>query len=204
MLTVREKKAALRAERLAARDAMTPEARAQAAQAMLAHAGDTLDHVKGATIAGFWPIRSEADIRPLMERLRSRGARLCLPVVLDRETIVFRAYEAGAPIVKTGFGTSGPDETAELVEPDMMLVPLSAFDGAGHRIGYGAGHYDRAIARLIALGRRPRLIGIAFACQEVASVPFEPHDIPLDAILTEHGLRILEAGSTRYETFVPR
>lgn len=204
MLTAKETKAAIRAERLAARDRMTPEARALASEAMLAHAGDTLDHVKGAVVAGFWPIRSEADIRPLMERLRTRGARLCLPVVLDRETIVFREFLQGAALVKTGFGTLGPDAQAAVLEPDILLVPLSAFDASGQRIGYGAGHYDRAIARLMALGRRPRLIGIAFACQEVASVPFEPHDIPLDAILTEHGLRIMEAGSIRYETFVPR
>lgn len=204
MLTAKETKAAIRAERLAARDRLTPEARALASEAMLAHAGDTLDHVKGAVVAGFWPIRSEADIRPLMERLRTRGARLCLPVVLDRETIVFREFLQGAALVKTGFGTLGPDAQAAVLEPDILLVPLSAFDASGQRIGYGAGHYDRAIARLMALGRRPRLIGIAFACQEVASVPLEPHDIPLDAILTEHGLRIMEAGSIRYETFVPR
>ena len=204
MLTAKETKAAIRAERLAARDRLTPEARALASEAMLAHAGDTLDHVKGAVVAGFWPIRSEADIRPLMERLRTRGARLCLPVVLDRETIVFREFLQGAALVKTGFGTLGPDAQAAVLEPDILLVPLSAFDASGQRIGYGAGHYDRAIARLMALGRRPRLIGIAFACQEVASVPFEPHDSPLDAILTEHGLRIMEAGSIRYETFVPR
>ncbi|MFP5077246.1 5-formyltetrahydrofolate cyclo-ligase [Rhizobium sp. YIM 134829] len=203
-MTAKEKKAAIRAERLAARDQMTPEQRDAASAAMLAHAGETLDHVRGAVVAGFWPIRSEADIRPLLERLRARGARICLPVVLDRETIVFRDYAEGATLIKTGFGTSGPDEQAEILEPNIVFVPLSAFDAAGHRIGYGAGHYDRAIARLIALGHRPRLIGIAFACQEVASVPFEPHDIPLDAILTEHGLRILEAGSIRYETFVPR
>ncbi|PYE41911.1 5-formyltetrahydrofolate cyclo-ligase [Rhizobium sp. PP-F2F-G20b] len=191
-LPSREQKARLRAERLALRDALSPEARAEGVAAMLRHIGapsfrQAFDLV-GLTVSGFWPIRSEPDIRPLMEELRAIGARLCLPVVLDRETIVFREYLAGAPVVKTGFGTTGPDETASVVDPDIMLVPLSAFDRQGHRIGYGAGHYDRAIARLDALGKRPRLIGIAFACQEVASVPFEPHDIPLDAILTEEGL----------------
>ena len=191
-LTSREQKALLRAERLSLRDVLTPEARAAGAAAMLRHigrpaSGQAFDFA-GSIISGFWPIRSEPDIRPLMEDLRAAGARLCLPVVLDRETIVFREYLAGAPVVKTGFGTTGPDETAPEVDPDIMLVPLSAFDRDGHRIGYGAGHYDRAIARLDALGKRPQLIGIAFACQEVASVPFEPHDIPLDAILTEEGL----------------
>jgi 5-formyltetrahydrofolate cyclo-ligase len=75
------------------------------------------------------------------------------------------------------------------MDPAVMLVPLSAFDGRGHRIGYGAGHYDRAIARLIDKGVAPRLIGLGFSCQEVDSVPAEPHDRPLDAILTEDSLR---------------
>ena len=87
-----------------------------------------------------------------------------------------------------GFGTSGPGPDAAVLDPDIMLVPLSAFDSTGHRIGYGAGHYDRAITRLHQKGLNPRLIGIAFDCQEVPSVPAEPHDVRLDAILTESGL----------------
>ena len=70
-----------------------------------------------------------------------------------------------------------------------MLVPLAAFDERGHRIGYGAGYYDRAIARLQEIGVNPRLIGVAFDCQQVEIVPDEPHDMPLEAILTESGLR---------------
>jgi len=185
----KEQKAAIRNERLALRDAMTPEARIEGSLAMVEHAGDRIEFEPGTVISGFWPIRSEADVRPLMAHLRARGARLCLPVVLDRETIVFRELAVGAPVVKTGFGTTGPGPEAAVLDPDILLVPLSAFDRAGHRIGYGAGHYDRAIDRLKAMGRRPRLIGIAFDCQEVASVPAEPHDVALDAILTESGLR---------------
>jgi len=185
----KEQKAAIRNERLALRDAMTPEARIEGSLAMVEHAGDRIEFEPGTVISGFWPIRSEADVRPLMAHLRARGARLCLPVVLDRETIVFRELAVGAPVVMTGFGTTGPGPEAAVLDPDILLVPLSAFDRAGHRIGYGAGHYDRAIDRLKAMGRRPRLIGIAFDCQEVASVPAEPHDVALDAILTESGLR---------------
>ena len=188
-MIAKEQKAAIRNERLALRDAMTPEARIEGSLAMVEHAGDRIEFEPGTVISGFWPIRSEADVRPLMAHLRARGARLCLPVVLDRETIVFRELAVGAPVVKTGFGTTGPGPEAAVLDPDILLVPLSAFDRAGHRIGYGAGHYDRAIDRLKAMGRRPRLIGIAFDCQEVASVPAEPHDVALDAILTESGLR---------------
>lgn len=184
-----ELKAALRADRLAVRDAMTSGEREAASRQMLLHAGDTLELRPGEIVSGFSPIRSEVDVAPLMNRLQLRGARICVPAVLDRETIVFREIVAGAPLVPTGFGTFGPNDNAPLVDPDIMLVPLSAFDRMGQRIGYGAGYYDRAIERLRAKGRKPRLIGIAFDCQEVASVPAEPHDVALDAILTESGLR---------------
>ncbi len=191
-MTSRVEKAAIRNERLALRDAMAPQARIEGSLAMVEHAGDRLEFDPGTVISGFWPIRSEADIRPLMAHFRTRGARLCLPVVLDRETIIFRELVVGAPVVKTGFGTTGPGEEATVLDPDILLVPLSAFDRAGHRIGYGAGHYDRAIDRLKAKGHRPKLIGIAFDCQEVASVPAEPHDVALDAILTESGFRLFQ------------
>jgi 5-formyltetrahydrofolate cyclo-ligase len=191
-VTAREQKAAIRNERLALRDAMTAAARIEGSLAMVELAGDSIEFQPGTVISGFWPIRSEADVRPLMAHLRTRGARLCLPVVLDRETIIFRELVVGAPVVKTGFGTTGPGPEAAALDPDILLVPLSAFDRAGHRIGYGAGHYDRAIDRLKAMGRRPKLIGIAFDCQEVASVPAEPHDVALDAILTESGLRLFQ------------
>jgi 5-formyltetrahydrofolate cyclo-ligase len=188
-------KARLRGERLAARDALTQAERRQKSEAMTAYGASAIPLAPGAVISGFMPIRSEADIRPLMEVLREKGGRIVLPVVLDRETIVFRAFEADTPLVKTGFGTAGPAEGADVVDPVILLVPLSVFDGQGQRIGYGAGHYDRAIARLHGKGQTPVLIGVAFDCQEVPSVPAEPHDVPLHAVLTESGLRWFSAQS---------
>ncbi|MBO0130058.1 5-formyltetrahydrofolate cyclo-ligase [Agrobacterium burrii] len=182
-------KTRLRGERLAARDALTLAERQEKSRAITAHGGSAILFAPGAIISGFMPIRSEADIRPLMEALRTKGGRLVLPVVLNRETIVFRAFDADTTLVKTGFGTTGPGADADVLDPDILLVPLSVFDGQGQRIGYGAGHYDRAIARLHGKGRSPVLIGVAFDCQEVPSVPAESHDVPLDAILTESGLR---------------
>ncbi|MCZ7452209.1 5-formyltetrahydrofolate cyclo-ligase [Rhizobium rhizogenes] len=186
-------KARLRGERLAARDALTQAERQEKSQVLTAHGASTIPFAPGAIISGFMPIRSEADIRPLMEALRTKGGRLVLPVVLDRETIVFRAFDADTTLVKTGFGTTGPGADADVLDPDILLVPLSVFDAHGQRIGYGAGHYDRAIARLHGKGRSPVLIGVAFDCQEVSLVPAEPHDVPLDAILTESGLRWFSA-----------
>lgn len=138
-------------------------------------------------ISGFWPIRSEIDPRPLIANIQQTGARLCLPVVLDRETIEFRQLVRGEPLVKAGFGTVGPGADAEILEPTIMLIPLAAFDHHGGRLGYGAGHYDRAIEKLVAKNQRPRLIGIAFDIQKVDRVPTEPHDQKLDMIITETG-----------------
>jgi len=190
-MTPKELKAQYRNERLAARDAIPADERIEMGLAMAAHGGDAIDVAPGAIVSGFLPMRSEVDIRPLMARLRERGARLCVPAILNRSTIVFRELVPGAALIATGFGTSGPGPDAAVLDPDIMLVPLSAFDSTGHRIGYGAGHYDRAITRLHQKGLNPRLIGIAFDCQEVPSVPAEPHDVRLDAILTESGLNFV-------------
>ena len=189
----RELKALIRKERLALRDMIPPEQRLEASLIMAEHAGETIAVSPGLVVSGFFPIRSEADIRPLMAKLKARGARLCLPVVLDRKTIVFRELVAGAELVDTGFGTRGPGLDAAVLDPELLLVPLSAFDHHGNRIGYGAGHYDRAIVRLRQKGMSPRLIGIAFDCQEVSEVPDEPHDVRLEAVLTESGLRYFGA-----------
>lgn len=187
-LEPRETKQQLRAETLARRDALDAQWRIEASLAM-AGFGARIEFEPGAIVSGFWPIRSEVDIRPLMSVLREQGARLALPAILDRTTIVFRELVRGAPVVDTGFGTVGPGDGAEVLDPSILLVPLAAFDPHGQRIGYGAGHYDRAIDRLIAKGMRPRLIGAGFDCQLVSLVPHEDHDVPLDEILTESGLR---------------
>ncbi|SFB53161.1 5-formyltetrahydrofolate cyclo-ligase [Rhizobium sp. NFR07] len=182
-------KARLRTERLAARDALVPADRIEKSLSLASHGMGAIDFDGAPVISGFLPIRSEVDVRPLMELLGDRGARLCVPVVLDKETIVFREFLPNVELVGGVFGTVGPGPDAAQLEPQIMLVPLAAFDARGHRIGYGGGYYDRAIHRLQQKGLNPRLIGIAFDCQEVASVPEEPHDIRLDAVLTESGLR---------------
>jgi len=178
----------LRLEALARRDSLDPSWRIEASLGM-AEAARSLAIGPSATVSGFWPIRSEVDVRPLMFALREQGARLCLPAILDKTTIAFRELVRGAPLVDMGFGTLGPGAEAEVLDPTVMLVPLAAFDARGHRIGYGAGHYDRAIARLVEAGRPARLVGIAFDCQQVPLVPDEWHDVIIPEILTESGLR---------------
>ncbi|MEZ5810041.1 MAG: 5-formyltetrahydrofolate cyclo-ligase [Rhizobiaceae bacterium] len=188
MTETRASKKQLRAAALARRDALDAGWRIEASLG-LAEAADAIAIEPGTVVSGFWPMRSEVDVRPLMFALREKGARLCLPAILDRTTIVFRELKRGAPMVEMGFGTAGPGPEAAVLDPSVMLVPLAAFDAAGNRIGYGAGYYDRAIARLGAKGIEPRLVGIAFDCQRVDAVPAEPHDVPLCEILTESGLR---------------
>lgn len=184
----RELKKTLRAQALDRRDRLEPQWRIEASLSM-AGVADRLATTPGMIVSGFWPMRSEVDVRPLMAALADRGARLCLPAILDKETIVFRELKRGGEMIDMGFGTWGPGPDAEELDPQLMLVPLAAFDARGHRIGYGAGYYDRAIERMQARGQTPRLVAIAFNCQEVERVPDQPHDIQLDEILTETGLR---------------
>ena len=179
-------KTRLRRAALARRDALAPDMRLRAAEA-IADLVAGLDLPTGAIVSGFWPIRSEIDPRPALARLAARGHALALPVILDDgETMIFRRWRADDTLVAAGFGLSEPGPAAEEVAPDVLLVPLAAFDRHGDRIGYGKGFYDRALARLTATG--PRLtVGVAFATQEVDRVPTEPHDRRLDLILTEAG-----------------
>ncbi len=182
-------KKTLRLEALARRDALPVDYRIEQSLVMADVGSEQLAVLPGEVVSAFMPVRSEVDVRPLMFALGAKGARICVPAILDKTTIEFRELVRGAPLIDMGFGTVGPGPEAAVLDPTLMLVPLAAFDGDGNRIGYGAGYYDRAIARLRDKGITPRLVGLAFDCQQVEAVPFEPHDIPLDAILTESGLR---------------
>ena len=183
----KQHKSQLRSEKLAIRDALDPQARIEMSLAAAEHGGPNVNFDPGTIVSGYLPIRSEIDPRPFLDVLRNRGAQLCLPVVMNKTTIVFREMVRGAELEDCGFGTKGPGPDARELDPQVLIMPLSVFDRKGGRIGYGAGHYDRAIARLIAKGIRPRLHGFAFSCQEVDEVPVEPHDQPLDGVITELG-----------------
>lgn len=181
----------LRRAALARRDALDPAYRLEAGVKITGTAAANIAVRPGMVISAFLPIRSEVDLRPLIATFAEKGARICLPAIIDPTTIVFREFVPGSSLVDMGFGTSGPGEDAAVLDPAIMLIPLAAFDRLGHRIGYGAGYYDRAIARLHALGMRPDLIGVAFDCQEVEEVPNEAHDVALSQMLTESGLRFV-------------
>jgi 5-formyltetrahydrofolate cyclo-ligase len=131
------------------------------------------------------PLRSEINPLPLMRRLADAGAALALPVVAGRgKPLIMRTYRWGEPLVAGVWGIREPPPTAPEVPPDLLLVPLLAFDRAGARLGYGAGYYDMTIAALRA--RKPvTAVGVAFAAQELAQVPTGPRDARLDLVLTE-------------------
>jgi 5-formyltetrahydrofolate cyclo-ligase len=135
-------------------------------------------------VAGYWPIRSEIDPRPIMQALAAGSVVLALPVIEDDE-LSFRAWKPWEPLVPGGgFGTLGPSAAAPIVAPRTVLAPLAAFDRSGGRLGYGKGYYDRALMRLAGAGP-VNAIGLAYACQEVPHVPMTPQDRRLDAIVTE-------------------
>ena len=177
----------LRARTLVARDQLRAPYRASCAQKLIDFQ-DVFGDVQDKVVSGFLPIQSEIDAKPLMDALKAKGARLCLPVVVNKTTIEFRAYENDETLIEAGFGTKGPPLDAPVLQPEVMIVPLAVFDTYGGRIGYGAGYYDRAIARLIAARTPPLKVGLAFALQEVPCVPQDGYDVPLDYIITNEGV----------------
>ncbi len=182
-------KAAIRKAVLARRDAASPEWREMASHDIARHALALAASGPGGAVAGYWPYKSEADPRPLMAQLSRQGRPLALPVIVHPD-VIFRRWIEGVELVDAGFGTLGPDATADEVSPGVLFVPLAAFDAAGNRIGWGQGHYDRVIARLAAQGDL-LTIGIAFSFQQVDAAPAEAHDRPLDAVVTELGAQVL-------------
>ncbi len=183
-LETQKQKAALRAAALAARDALSSERRAAAAQA-IARRGLPFEIIPGAVVAGYSSIRSEIDPIPLMRKLAVPGVQLALPAIMaGDQPLKFRAWSPDDRLQRGRLGILEPSADAKEVIPDILLVPLAAFDRAGHRIGYGAGHYDRTLEQLRKM-KAITAIGVAFAVQEVEAVPALLHDAALDYVLTE-------------------
>jgi len=144
-----------------------------------------------AVVAGYAARGGELDPAPLLARFVAAGARLALPVALDRDApLAFRAAGDAAAYTPDIFGIPGPPPGAPVLIPDLIIAPVLAFDRRGGRLGQGAGCYDRTLAALRAAGP-VRVVGLAYAGQEVAAVPFDDHDQPLDAILTETGYSVV-------------
>jgi 5-formyltetrahydrofolate cyclo-ligase len=177
-------KAQLREQALARRDALPVDERAAAAEAIATRPFPvtvTADMI----VSGFSPMKTEINPLPLMRKAAQLGARLALPAIAGRgKPLIMRAYAFGDDLARGQWGIREPKAEAPDVAPDILIVPLVAFDRAGHRIGYGAGYYDMTINALRA-EKKAVAMGIAFAAQEIASVPATERDARLDFVLTE-------------------
>lgn len=141
-----------------------------------------------ASLSGFYPYQAEINVLPLLARLVSEGWQTALPVVMAKGApLTFRAWAPGEPTGRGIWDIHIPLETAPELQPDVLLVPMLAFDRRGYRLGYGGGFYDRTLAELRKL-KPVTAIGVAYAEQEWAEVPVSDYDEPLDWILTERGV----------------
>jgi 5-formyltetrahydrofolate cyclo-ligase len=182
---VSQRKAELRREAQAQRDALPAQTRKAAAETIAARPFP-LAVAPGTIVSGFMPLKSEINPLPLMRKLAGAGAGLALPVVAGRgKPLIMRSWQWGAPLAAGVWGIREPPPEAPQVDPDILLVPLLVFDRSGYRIGYGAGYYDLTLTHLRA--KKPiTAVGIAFAAQEVETVPRTGFDARLDLVLTEN------------------
>jgi len=189
---IAERKAGLRAEASALRRTVWLNSGAHAREALAANGAPLLEAVQAASAAGYFPLPGELDPLPLLTALHGRGLRLALPVVRPGPDLIFREWRPGAPLKRGKFGLQEPPDAYPELVPDIVLVPLLAFDRAGNRIGYGAGYYDAALRKLRRRGK-VTAIGIGFDEQEFPEVPCEPQDEPMDLILTPS--RVIACGA---------
>jgi 5-formyltetrahydrofolate cyclo-ligase len=182
--SISELKSVIRKDALMRRDALPAAERAGAAE-MIAARAFPLAINSDTIVSGFMPLKTEFNPLPLMRSFAAQGAQLALPAIDGRgRPLIMRAFAFGDALASGQWGIREPKADAPEVAPDILLVPLLAFDRSGRRIGYGAGYYDMTIGKLRAM--KPVVaVGIAFAAQEIASVPVTPRDARLDLVLTE-------------------
>jgi 5-formyltetrahydrofolate cyclo-ligase len=186
---IAELKRSLRNEALARRDKLDADYRQRAAEA-IAQRSFPVAVQKGTFIYGFFPMKTELSLLPLMRALEKNGAQIALPRIVGRgNPLSMRAWKFGDPLVPGQWGIREPAPEAQEVAPDILLVPFAAFDRHGYRVGYGAGYYDMTIAGLKAK-KKVVTVGFGFEAQEVDQCPVEAHDQKLDFLMTEKGLRV--------------
>jgi 5-formyltetrahydrofolate cyclo-ligase len=174
----KERRAAL----IEARVAAGPRKRAAWDAAITAQILDGVPNLEWLCVGFYWPFKGEYDVRRIARQLHARGTRLALPVVIEKNRpLEFRAWTPDAKLVPGIWNIPVPAEGA-VVEPDALLVPLVGFDDEGYRLGYGGGYYDRTLA---SRPRKPLTIGVGFELSALRSIHPQPHDIPMDAIVTE-------------------
>ena len=167
---------------VARRAALTDCEHAALSARIVAHALAALARPTSAAFC--WPIRHEPDVRSLLARWTAAGARAALPVVIAEDTpLRFREWAPGTRLTADRYGIPTPT-AGDWLTPDLILLPLNGFDGAGYRLGYGGGYFDRTLAALVP---RPLAVGVGFEINRIDSIRPEPHDQQLDWIVTENG-----------------
>jgi len=175
-----------RARLLAARGSMSPEAFQAASGAILRGLSDILPPARGTTVGCYWPFRGEPDCIAYMRDVLRSGGEVALPVVVARgRPLEFRVWTEVSRMEAGAWGILHPAE-GHPARPVALVLPLLGFDEAGYRLGYGAGYYDRTLA---SLSPRPFTVGVGFEAARLETIHPQPHDVPLDAIVTEHRKR---------------
>jgi 5-formyltetrahydrofolate cyclo-ligase len=186
-IEIREWRKQKRAELIAQREALEAERRSQMNAAIGAHIEAGFPLLAQMTVGFCWPFKAEFDARFVIRKLREQGAQAALPVVIAKATpLQFRAWWPGAPMSKGVYDIPIPDGTA-LVMPDAAIVPMNGFDEQGYRLGYGGGYFDRT---LDAMTPPPLAIGVAFECAALPTIRPQPHDVPMDFVVTEAGIHV--------------
>jgi 5-formyltetrahydrofolate cyclo-ligase len=176
-----------RARLLALRQALPVASRAPADAAIAADLTRRLTDIAGRTVALYWPFRGEPDLRGWAAGLRGKGARTCLPVVVAKAApLIFRDWTGAGKLERGVWNIPIPPATAAEVIPDIVISPVVGFDRGNYRLGYGGGFYDRTLAGLVAAGYRPRVIGVGYTFQRIATIFPQPYDVALDdAVLAD-------------------
>ena len=180
----------MRGRLLAARQTMPVAAHRAAGAAVAAHMRDLIGAhpggARGAVLSAYWPIRGEPDLRPLMDELHRQGVIIALPIVETKSApLVFRRWTPETRMVRGDWNIPVPPRTATRLSPDIALAPLVGWAPGGWRLGYGGGYFDRTLASLTP---RPATIGVGHRAARLATIHPQPHDIPLDVIVTERGV----------------
>ena len=169
---------------------MTVDERRRKGDRIAAALDAAIESMEGLTISVYWPFRGEPDLRGWIDRVMQRGGRCALPLVVGRgQPLVFRLWMPGDALERGVWGIPAPSSGAEVL-PDVVIAPVVGFDRACYRLGYGGGFFDRTLA---ALPRKPRVCGVGFAQSAVRTIYPQPHDIPMDVVVTEEGLVLPQA-----------
>lgn len=174
--------------RLTAERALSVEARAEATATHIDRLGRSIALSSGMTVAGYWPIRGEPDLRPRMETAHAEGASVLLPLVIDEESpLEFHTWSPDCRMTR-GFWNILVPADGEPARPDIVIVPLVGVDANLYRLGNGGGYYDRTLAYLVP---RPRVIGVGFAGCLLPTIHPMPWDVPMDEVLLSDGTHLL-------------